>query len=309
MKLFGEKIRKNEVIGVEFTTDGVAFAYVQRPATQEPRLIHCEFLPCDSSVNPAEILRGRLTKLNLQDVPCNMIINSNHYQLVLGEAPKVPQEELAEALRWKIKDLIQFPIADAVITAFLLPEDSLSGGNRLAYAAVAQRNAIVDMIAQAKMAKLKLEAIEIPELAMRNLAQTCCDSQRGIALIHLGRGEGNLLIIRDNKVYLLRHFLLAYEAGLRDEIPAEALVLELQRSLDYFERQMRQVPPSQVMIYGENVTSEKITPAIRDSLSVSIELLDIENGLQISSNVQQHTFSYCLVAVGAALRQESVGVV
>lgn len=305
---FGTKVRKNEVVGVEFTPDGVAFAYIQRPATQEPRLIHCEFLPADSSVDPAELLRARLAKLNLQDVPCNMVLGSGHYQLILGEAPKVPAEELAEALRWKIKDLIQFPVADAVINAFLLPEDSTSGGNRLAYAVVAQRNIILDVIAQSKAAQLKLEAIDIPELAIRNLAQTCCDTQRGIALIQLNRGEGNLQIIRDNQVYLLRHFVLAYEGGLRDELPAEALILELQRSLDYFERQMRQVPPSQVVIYGENITAEKITPEIRESLAVSIDVLDLHTGLQINGSVQEHTLSYCLLAVGAALRQESVGV-
>jgi len=305
---FGAKTRKNEVIGVEFTADGVAFAYIQRPATQEPRLVHCEFLSSENSDNTAELLRNRLAKLNLQDVPCNMVMSSGNYQLILGEAPKVPAEELAEALRWKIKDLIQFPVADAVINAFLLPEDSVSGGNRLAYAAVAQRNIVLDMIAQAKVAQLKLQAIDIPELVMRNLAQTCCDTQRGIALIQLSKGEGNLQIIRDNKVYLLRHFALPYEGGLRDEVPAEALVLELQRSLDYFERQMRQVPPSNVIIYGENVTAEKITSEIRESLSVSIDVLDVHTGLQVSHNVQEHTFSYCLLAVGAALRQESVGV-
>ncbi|MES2674853.1 MAG: MSHA biogenesis protein MshI [Pseudomonadota bacterium] len=306
MKLFNRKLRKNEAIGVEFTSGGVAFAYVQRPATQEPRLVHCEFLPCDTSANVSDVLRQRLVKLGLQHMPSTLVMNSSQYQLLLGDAPKVPPEELAEALRWRVKDLIQFPIADAIIDAFLLPEDSARGVSRMAYAVVAQRNHVTQLIAQAKAAQLQLENIDIPELLLRNLAQTCCDTKRGVALIKLGQGGGSLQIIRDGNLYLSRQFSLAYNAGLLDELPGEALVLEVQRSLDYFERQMRQSPPSHVYLCGENITSDKLTPQIRNGLAVTINLLDLRSGLQIDEEVQEHHLSLCLLALGAALRQDVV---
>lgn len=306
MNLFGAKSRKNEAIGIEFNVEGVAFAHIQRSASQQPLLTHCEFLPCDSSVNPADVLRARLVKLGLQKCVCNMVITAGNYQLLLGEAPKVPQEELAEALRWRVKDLIQFPIADAILDAFLLPEDSARGTSRMAYAVVTQRNNVVQLVAQAKAAQLDLQAIDIPELSLRNLAQTSCDTKRGIAVVKLGQGGGSLQIIRDGNLYLSRQFSLPYNAGLLDDLPADALILELQRSLDYFERQMRQTPPSHVYLCGENVTDDKLTPAIRNGLAVTIELLDIGAGLQLSSDVQDHTLSLCLLAIGAALREETM---
>jgi len=304
---FGAKSRQNEVIGVEFGAEGVAFAYIKRHPTQQPLLAHCEFIPADASTNPPEILRNRLAKLGLQRVPCNLVIGSSNYQLLLGEAPKVPPEELAEALRWRVKDLIQFPIADAILDAFLLPEDSIRGTSRMAYAVVSQRNTIVQLIAQAKAAQLELAAIDIPELVLRNLAQACCDTKRGIALVKLGQGGGSLQIIRDGNLYLSRQFSLAYNAGLLDDLPGDALVLELQRSLDYFERQMRQSPPSHIYICGENVTSDKLTPEIRNGLAVKIELFNLEAGLQIASDIQEHNLSLSLLAIGAALREETVG--
>ena len=306
MNWFGAKSRQNEVVGVEFNAEGVAFAYIKRPATQQPQLIHCEFIPAEAGTSATDILRARLTKLGLQRVPCNLVINAANYQLLLGEAPKVPAEELAEALRWRVKDLIQFPIADAIIDAFMLPEDSARGTSRMAYAVVTQRNHIVQLVAQAKAAKLELQAIDIPELVLRNLAQTCCDTKRGIALVRLGQGGGSLQIIRDGNLYLSRQFSLAYNGGLLDDLPTDALVLELQRSLDYFERQMRQPPPSHVYLCGENVTKDKVTPEIRNSLAVTIEALNIEAGIQIGSDVQEHTLSLCLLALGAALREDAV---
>ena len=307
MNWFSAKLRQNEIIGVEFAAGGVAFAHVRRLPTQQPLLVNSEFIPVEKSDDVAEILRQRLTKLGLNKVPCNIAMTTGSYQLLLGEAPKVPPEELAEALRWRVKDLIQFPIADAVLDAFLLPEDSARGTSRMAYAVVAQRNNITQLIAQAKTAQLNLHAIDIPELCLRNLAQACGDTKRGIALVKLGQGGGSLQIIRDGNLYLSRQFSLAFNAGLLDDLPGDALVLELQRSLDYFERQMRQTPPSHIYLCGDNVTADKLTPEIRNGLAVKIELLNIESGVQLGENVQEHSLSLCMLALGAALREDAVG--
>jgi MSHA biogenesis protein MshI len=307
LKWFSSKSRQNETIGIEFTTEGVAFAHIKRMATQQPTLSHLEFIAVDDPAHNADNLRSRLAKLGLQKVPCNIVMNNGSYQMLLGEAPKVPQEELVDALRWRVKDLIQFPVADAILDAFLLPEDSARGTSRMAYAVVAQRNNIVQLIQHAKAAHLDLNAIDIPELALRNVAQACCDTKRGIALVKLVQGGGSLQIIRDGNVYLTRQFSLAYNAGLLDDLPGDALVLELQRSLDYFERQMRQTPPSHVYLCGENVTADKLTPEIRNGLAVKIELFPVESGVQLGEHVQEHSLSLCLLALGAALREDSVG--
>lgn len=70
---------------------------------------------------------------------------------------------------------------------------------------------------------------------------------------------------------------------------------------------MRQTPPSHVYLCGENVTSDKLTPEIRNSLAVKIELFNIEAGMQFGGNVQEHSLSLCLLALGAALREDAVG--
>lgn len=307
MNLFATKSRHNEVIGVEVGAEGVAFAHILRPATQQPRLVHCEFLAVDAGMDPAEQLRSRLAKLGLQRLPCNFVLNPNSYNLLLVEAPKVPPQELAEALRWRIKDLVTFPVADAAIDAFFLPEDSARGGNRMAYAVVSQRSTIAALVQQVKAAQLSLAVIDVAELALRNLAETCCDTKRGVAIVKLAQGGGSLQIVRAGNLYLSRQFSLPYNAGLLDDLPGDALVLELQRSLDYFERQLRQPPPSHVFLCGENVTADKLTPSIRTGLAVTMDVLSLEAGLQIDDLVQPHMLSLCLLALGAALRQDVAG--
>jgi MSHA biogenesis protein MshI len=226
--------------------------------------------------------------------------------MLLGEAPKVPAAELPEALRWRVKDLVQFPIAEAVVDAILLPEDSAKGTSRMAYAVVTQRKHIETLVAQAKSAGLALNAIDIQEMALRNLTEACCDTKRGVALVKLVQGGGSLQIMRDGNLYLSRQFAVSYNAGLLDDLPAEALILDLQRSLDYFERQMRQVPPSHVYLCGENVTADKITSEMRAGLPVAINTLEFSKSLDIDPGIAEHHLSLCLNALGAALRQDAV---
>ena len=307
ISLIRRRQNQNQCLGVEFAADGVAFAHILRPATQLPRLVHCEFLPVEAGQDATDLLRQRLVKLGLQNLPCNLVMASGSYQMLLGEAPKVPLAELPEALRWRVKDLVQFPIAEAVLDAILLPEDSAKGTSRMAYAVVTQRKNIEAMVAQAKAAGLSLNAIDIPEMVLRNLVEACCDTKRGVALVKLVQNAGSLQIIRDGNLYLSRQFSLNYNAGLLDDLPAEALILDLQRSLDYFERQMRQVPPSHVYLCGENVTADKITLEMRSGLAVAINVLDYSQGLDIDTAIAEHHLSLCTNAIGAALRQDAVG--
>ncbi|WP_232305612.1 MSHA biogenesis protein MshI [Gilvimarinus polysaccharolyticus] len=304
MKFIRTKSRKYETLGVEFTPQGVAFALLERIAGQLPRLITAEFIP--DTETPVVALRERLAKLDGRSAPCNLVMPAAGYQLLLGDAPDVPINELSEALRWRVKDLVSFPVVDAIVQAFLLPESCTRGGTRLAYAAVAKRSVVSEQVALAHEGGLALQAIDIPELALSQLALACLDTSRAVGLVHLIPGGGTLLLIREGELYLARNFTLDFNGGLLDDLPADALVLELQRSLDYFERQMRQVPPANIYLCGENITDDKITPSLKGGLAARVELLPLSQGLSIADDIEPHTLPLCLHAIGAALAEGGV---
>jgi MSHA biogenesis protein MshI len=304
-QLLSRSKRHNALLGIEFTAKGVAWVHLVRDGDNYI-CQDAEFIPLAINEDPVDELRIRLTRARLQNLPCHIVLTSGSYQLILGEAPKVPDEELAEALRWRIKELVQFPIQQAVVQGFFLPEDSVRGSSRMAYAVAAQRSVIENICAHAKSLKLNLQSIDIPELALRNLIHLVAeDSKRGVALVRLTQNQGNLIIVRDNNLYLSRQFNLPYNAGLLDDLPADNLILEMQRSLDYFERQMRQVPPGHIYLYGENVSEDKLTPTIRNSFSTPIQLLPIESKIKVRDEAQAAILPLCIQALGGALRQES----
>lgn len=306
--LFKQKTRDDGMLGIEASDSGVAFAHIVRAADQLPTLKQCEFLPVEKGAADSriELLQGRIAALGLQHLPCNIVLPVGSYSLLLVEAPRVPKEELRDALRWRVKDLISFPIDEAAIDVFLLPEDSSRGGNPMAYVVAVKKSLVQETVELADKAKLSLQSIDISELSLRNLSSQCCDSQRGIALVKLSQGAGSLHLMRGGNLYLSRQFDLDYNAGLLDDLPEETLILELQRSLDYYERQMRQAPPAQIFFCGENVTEDKITAVIRDSLPGEISILPLRQALSLGEGVEEHLLPLCMGAIGGALREQEV---
>jgi hypothetical protein len=75
----------------------------------------------------------------LSSPTCTLMLPASSYQMLLVEAPPVSADELAEALQWKVKDLLNTAMEESVIDGFLLPDDAYRGRQKMAYTVVANR--------------------------------------------------------------------------------------------------------------------------------------------------------------------------
>ena len=95
--------------------DGIAAARVSRGAGTAPLLEWVDYLPATrSDTNRATALRQMLTTHGAHGQPSTSVLPTGDYHLLLLEAPAVPAEELREAARWRVKDLIDFDVEEAV---------------------------------------------------------------------------------------------------------------------------------------------------------------------------------------------------
>ena len=74
-------------LALGFNTQGVSFAHIRRQAEGRPEVLRCEF---------------------------------HLWHAAGSEAPNVLQEELKSAIRWRIKDFLNYSIDDAMVDAILL---------------------------------------------------------------------------------------------------------------------------------------------------------------------------------------------
>ena len=293
-------------VGIELNADSLRIAVRSADGStiEQTAVLQAE-TSSPSASDWLALIEPFIQKHRLQNRLCNVVLSPADYQLMLVEAPDVPDEEMREAVKWRIKDLINTPVEAAAIDIFALPEDASKAGKKMLYVVISELARIHEVISLVGDSGLQLNAIDIEVLALRNLLQLK-SLERGAAIVRLKESGGDVSIYRDGNLYLSRHFHLDYAGGLLDDLPADALALEVQRSFDYFERQMGQVPPGMLFICGEGVGPEKITDELKRSLSVPVEFLDLSHEANIDLSVMDEGMvQLCLGAIGAAYRQEA----
>src|SRR5690606_10297963 len=110
--------------------------------------------------------------------------------------PDVRPEELRSAVRWRIKDLLGFHIDDAIIDVFEIPDQRHQHRNRMMYVVAAKANAVQSRAEFLANAGLTIDVVDIPEMALRNLAMLLDEEQQGIALLHLDDTRGVITLSR-----------------------------------------------------------------------------------------------------------------
>lgn len=308
MLKWGRLKRRSAVVGIELQADGMAVVGL-RSRDGQSAVEHMGFLPKEENLQPVQQLKDWLATCQLSGATCQIALGTEQYQILLVEPPDVPQEELRSAIRWRLKDLISIPLEQAAIDVFALPEDGTRAKKKMVYVVAAHEQNVKQAITLAQEAGLHLQAIDIGELAIRNLVTAFASDEtanRGVAVARIRRGAGSLYIYRQGDMYLARSFALDYNGGLLDDLPEENLALELQRSVDYYERQMGQAPPTVIYVCGENILPEKLGPILKASLAVQIQMLDPAKAVSLDETADGALAQRCLGAIGAAMRAEQV---
>lgn len=333
-----QKRNANGLVGIEVSPDGLALAHVVHTGARGDLRV-CDFIRWDSVISDnlssdnlssgnlssdsvgsdsdsalnlsdtnvsAKIshhLKQCVAALGLQRMPVNWALGSPQYSLLLVEAPSVAEAELREAMRWRVQELSPVPIEEATLDVFPLPTDGTRGGAKMVYVVVAHKTHIQNTIQQAHSANLNLSSIDIAEMCLRNIAERVVSDDRSAAVLRIRRGSANLALVRREKLYFSRQFDLPYNGGLLDDLPEDNIVLEVQRSIDYYERQMHQVPPQKIFICGDHVSPDKITASLQSSLPAKPVCLQLQQFISGAENMDENIVGLCVGALGAALRK------
>lgn len=314
--LLKRKARKDGFTGVAITTDGISVAHVLRSKGQLPQLTRCAFRECsDASQQPA-ILSEMVKDQNLTGSEAVFVLQPGNYSVLQVEAPEVEPDELKAAIRWRIKDLIDFHIDDAVIDVFDIPERHRQGHARMMYVVAARAPYIQHYVDILNHTELELAAIDISELCYRNLAALYPEDVSGVVTLALSGDNGMVTLTRQSSLYLARQLdiglnqLANSNASSEGELTLDATgvydnaVLELQRSMDYYESYFSQSPISGIVITPLNEQLGDFANYLKDNLRVPTRNLDINETLACKQPISAELQRYCLPAITAALRTE-----
>ncbi|MGC1511238.1 hypothetical protein FT643_17215 [Ketobacter sp. MCCC 1A13808] len=297
-----EKSKARSVVGVDLTPVNAAWCQIAEVDShlkiQGGRAISDDFK------SPADAMQALIETASLPNSDCYITLGHQYYNLLLVDAPPVPDQELRDAVRWKVKDLIAEPIDKVVVDAFRLPEDAYRGRMNMVYVAVIDSKVVKALLEVCEQADIDVCGINITELAMAAMtSEMRALQQRSVAMLYLNGQSGTINLIENGHLYLTRNIEVnagsgGYTGNLDfQQDPVDNLALDVQRSLDYYESQIGKSGVSCVYLVSSSAEHNGWLEILQQRLPVKVELCQVPSDMMTEGS----DFALPAGAVAAAL--------
>ncbi|MFZ6750721.1 agglutinin biogenesis protein MshI [Undibacterium sp. Ren11W] len=314
MRFFSNKKKMAGLMAIQLSAEGIYAASLAYSDGVRPVVEFVSFYPKADKSLPDQLLR--LAKESpAKNFHCSLLLASDEYQLFSLEALNVPVEELKSAMRWRLKDMLDYHIDDATVDVLNVPGDKSSAARTHSQFAVAARNKLIgERQAWFADAKLGLRVIDIPEMAQRNISALLEPEGRGLALLSFDDQGGLLTLTFGAELYLSRRLdikLLQIQTEADDKkVQAfERITLELQRSLDNFDRQHSFITTAKLVLAPMGQVATELQSYLASNMYMPVEMLNLASLFDFSKIPELEDLarqqSY-FMALGAALRREEV---
>ena len=296
-------------VGVHCRGDHLFLAHVAQRADAKPRIAAVASFDGPQALD-AMLVWQRQRQHSGAPAFSSLLLATADYQLLVLDAPAVPAAERSDALRWGLKDLLDGPVEEAAIDCIEVPAAMRGDAAQRLLTVVSKKATVREWMRRYRDARVPLSAIDVPELALRNLAVLSAGLEAR-AFLHLGLDKTHLILVWQGELCSFRELDISgtqYFHASEDEraVLADRLALEVQRTADSFTRQFHSADLS-----GLDVSSVGGLDDLLERLSnlVSLRVADfrVEERIDIDGvachpdMTRRIDFTY---AIGAALRQE-----
>ncbi|MBC3882114.1 agglutinin biogenesis protein MshI [Undibacterium sp. LX40W] len=312
MRFFSKNKKNIDVMAISIAQDGLYSAVIRREPVGRPVLEFLSFYPLAGLGIP--VLLERLAKESpARERRRSLCLQQGDYQVLALDAMNVPSNELKGALQWRIKEMVDFPVAEATIDYLHVPGDVSAGGRNQSLLVIVAKNQLIQQQQNLfQNAKLPLSFIDIPEAAQRNIS-TCLEvAGRGLAMLSFDQNGGLLTVTFGGELYLSRRLDLNLDQLNQQDDEGQRAVfervsLELQRSLDHFDRQHNYITTAKLVISPLGKVAHALQAFLAANLYMPVEVMDLGDVIELAKvpelkeSVQQQKF---FGIIGAALRTE-----
>lgn len=310
MKRFLGKGKVKAWSAVKSSPEGLFAVTVAAPATGgegKPCVLACATLP-DAEVGTPS-LTALSQRLGNQAAHWIFTLDRDDYQILVLPEPAATPEELEQTIRWSISEQIAYPPDQASLAWMRIPDfERQPNRQQKLYVMVAPRALVDDYARQFREARLPLEVIDVHETAQRNIANLSAAPGEGVAMLRVAEHGIEFTISHEGELHFHRwiqdelgHGKLEPEAARR---AMERLMLQIQRSLDYVDRNLPFIGLSRVLLapLPRPMAMEEF---LRSNLMLPVEKLDLADCFDLSLTpelLQEGSQAQFFTALGSCLR-------
>ncbi|TYK67136.1 hypothetical protein [Colwellia echini] len=250
---------------LSFDNEG-AEAKIGKVIFQHEKTYNANFIKTIQAFHNENDLDGKVT----------LVLSEAQSHIVQVDKPTVSDEEINSALKWQVKDLVSISADNMLLDYYDAPR--LAGGKEKINVVCAPLDELKNIVMATEQGSLKVEAIITQEFAFANLLPAQSDA---ILLVCSQPDEEIVLIIvKDNQIFF--HRRLRGYANIADKTETELssriiddISLEIQRSTDYFERQLKQAPIKGIKVLLPITLESVFVEKLAENTAAPVSLLEL----------------------------------
>ena len=272
------KQQSNQILGIALQQGALTSCLLPKtPNSSQSKSLEIPQPSCQSTpVNLSDFARAiaALHTDNPLTGQCHLVLNAQQSQIVQVDKPNVPANEIVSALKWQVKDLVTIAPENMVVDYFDGP--LLSGGKEKINVVCAPLNELKKLVAAINKTDAEVTSIVTEEFAFANLLPV--QSEACLLVCQQPNEEITLLIVKQGQLYFhrrLRGFSQIAKKS-EDELTMtmiDSLALEIQRSSDYFERQLKQAPIKAIKILIPMASESFFARKLAENTHLAVDLL------------------------------------
>lgn len=297
------------VVVISFLSNGFAIAICRYLEAGSPQLLHCQVVTTSEPQRLAQL--ATLVKThNLEDFECHILLSPDQYQTQSIETPTVPAEELKQAISWRIADLLDYPVGQAIIDFYPLPTSNRANTPNMLEVIACNSIQATSLSQLCKVAGLNVTVIDIQEAALRNLATLLPENQQGVAVLHLQPHSGFIIIQKQGAIHLSRKIdhgyarLSGHFSDAQDLLHEQNnLALEIQRSFDYVEHFYDIPPINSLAVVLMPTDTQSLINFLNINHGIMARAMDLSAIIEGDILLPDATQNICAPCIGAALRR------
>lgn len=315
--MFNKILQREGNVGIYLAADGFAVAEIDASDALLPTLKSVQYVAASDPIERSKQLESYIKQHSLKKRPCSVVLDAAYYNLIQMAAPPVEDDELKDALRWSLKDFVDYPVDQAVIDVFRVPVQKNKEAKVFVVASL--REDIQQVVEFIRKSGLKLVSIDIEELSLGNIIRRIPGHEKGIALLDFEQHHASINLYHDSALYLSRRIdtgiermeelqSIGKELMEIEEQVYDPIILDLQRSLDFYESEFAKPPISHLIVSPKHPVLQSFFDYAESHSGLRVEFIHLPQLFPDSMHLDDEAHSNCLLAIAAASREERLAV-
>jgi len=281
------KPQSAHLLGISLRQNSLAYCYIPRTEKQPNSVVSAS--RCQQIENLQGDFENTLSDFAEQQKvqgQCQLILSASQYQIIQVNKPDVPENEIIGALKWQIKDLVSYSPEDMVLDYFYAPKqpDGTEKLNVICSSLMVLKPLVDHLINE----DIYLTTITVEEFAFARLLPFSEDAQ--LMLCQQPDEEIFIIIVKQGRICFQRRLRGFAQIGSKSEEELsfgaiDSLSLEIQKSTDYFERQLKQSVIKAIQVIIPISCEEYLANKLAENTHLSVNTLALPDEFSSSRHL------------------------